>query len=97
MRITGQIICRDGRCSLESEPERICKLFSGLGSSSSGMIKVICDVGEDIQQIPGFSVLKTERGLFENVRLDESRTCVYWSDRVELPSDSLLEYGQRVD
>ncbi|MBQ6091559.1 MAG: DUF2442 domain-containing protein [Lachnospiraceae bacterium] len=59
--------------------------------------KVIYDVSEDIRQIPDFSVLKTERGLFENVQLDESKTCVYWSDRVDLPSDSLLEYGQRLN
>jgi len=50
----------------------------------------------DIAQIPDFSVLKTERGLFDNVRIDESRTCIYWSDRVDLPSDTLLEYGSLI-
>ena len=58
--------------------------------------KVIYDVMEDIEQIPDFSVLKTEYGLFNNVQLDESRTCVYWSDKVDLPSDTLLEYGQKI-
>ena len=43
------------------------------------------------------SVLKTEYGLFENYQLDESRTCVYWNDRVDLPSDTLLEYGTKED
>lgn len=56
---------------------------------------VIYDVMEDILQIPDFTVLKTEYGLFENVQLDESRTCIYWSDRVDLPSDTLLEYGKK--
>ena len=59
--------------------------------------KIVYDVGEDIAQIPDFSVLKTEYGLFENLQIDESRTCVYWSDRVDLPSDTLLEYGKRID
>ena len=58
--------------------------------------KVIYDVAEDIAQIPDFSVLRTEYGLFDNLQLDESRTCIYWSDRVDLPSDTLLEYGKRI-
>ena len=57
---------------------------------------VIYDVNEDIDSIPDFMILKTEKGLFENVRLDESRTCVYWSDKVDLPSDTLLEYGSKI-
>ena len=58
--------------------------------------KVIYDVKDDIRQIPDFAVLETENGLFGNVQLDESRTCIYWNDRVDLPSDTLLEYGQRI-
>ena len=58
--------------------------------------KVLYDVNEDIDQLPDFSVLRTEKGLFENFQLDESRTCIYWSDRVDLPSDTLLEYGKQV-
>lgn len=57
---------------------------------------VVYDVNDDIKQIPDFLVLKTENGLFENFQLDESRTCVYWNDRVDLPSDAILEYGVRV-
>ena len=30
----------------------------------------------------------------ENVQLDSSRTCVYWNERVNRPSDTILEYGQ---
>ena len=59
--------------------------------------EVIYDVKEDIAQIPDFAVLETETGLFENYRLDESRTCVSWSDRVDLASDTILEYGQKVN
>lgn len=57
---------------------------------------VIYDVLDDINTIDDFEPLKTERGLFENVQLDDSRTCIYWSDRIDLPSDTLLEYGERV-
>ena len=57
---------------------------------------VIYNVMEDIDAIDDFGPLKTERGLFENVQLDDSRTCIYWSDRIDLPSDTLLEYGERV-
>ena len=32
----------------------------------------------------------------ENVMLDSSRTCVYWSERIDLPSDTFLEYGNKV-
>ena len=57
---------------------------------------VIYNVLEDIDAIDDFVPLKTERGLFEHVQLDDSRTCIYWSDRIDLPSDTLLEYGERV-
>jgi hypothetical protein len=59
--------------------------------------KVIYDVSEDIKNIPEFSDLKTQRCLFNNVQLDESRTCVFWNDRIDLPSDTLLEYGTKID
>lgn len=64
--------------------------------SFDGGETVIYDVNDDILNIPDFSVLKTETGLFENAQVDESRTCVFWNDRVDLPSDTLLEYGQRI-
>ena len=57
---------------------------------------VIYDVEDDIRQIPDFSVLKSQAALFENFQIDESRTCIYWSDRVELASDTLLEYGKNI-
>ncbi len=55
--------------------------------------KVIYDVKEDIQTLPGYSLLSETVGLFRNVRLDESRTCVYWNSEIDLPSDAIYEYG----
>ena len=51
------------------------------------------DVAEDIRTIEAFQELKTLPGLFGNVRLDSSRTCVVWNERVDLPSDTIYEYG----
>ena len=54
---------------------------------------VLYDVSNDIDTIPEFNVLKTECGLFRNFEIDESRTVISWSDRVDLPSDTIYEYG----
>lgn len=53
---------------------------------------VIYDVKEDLD-LPGYSVLREVEGLFQQVQLDESRTCVFWNEDVDLPSDILYEYG----
>lgn len=58
--------------------------------------KVIYDVKEDFN-LPGYNVLRDVFGLFQQVQLDESRTVVFWSDDVDLPSDALYEYGKVVD
>lgn len=55
---------------------------------------VIYDVKEDIQEIESYKELEAVHGLFECVQLDESRTCVYWNDFIDLPSDTLYEYGK---
>lgn len=55
--------------------------------------KVIYDAKEDIETLPGYHLLREIRGLFESVQLDESRTCVYWNDEIDLPSDAIYEYG----
>ena len=55
--------------------------------------RVIYDVSEDIREIAAFAELKTLPGLFENVHLDSSRTSVVWNDRIDLPSDTIREYG----
>lgn len=49
---------------------------------------VIYDVLDDIRAIKDFEPLQTQTGLFQNVQLDESRTCVFWNDRIDLASDS---------
>lgn len=58
--------------------------------------RVRYDVAEDIATLPAFRDLKTEHGLFENAQLDTSRTCIYWSDQIDLPSDAIYEYGVAV-
>lgn len=57
--------------------------------------KVIYDVKEDMS-LPHYSELKTVQGLFQNVQLDTSRTCAVWNDYIDLPSDTLYEYGREV-
>ena len=54
---------------------------------------VIYDVKEDIDTIESYKDLATVHGLFQQVQLDESRTCVYWNDQIDLPSDTIYEYG----
>ena len=54
---------------------------------------VIYDVKEDIETIESYKDLATVHGLFQQVQLDESRTCVYWNDQIDLPSDTIYEYG----
>ena len=39
------------------------------------------------------SLGKERNILIEQVQLDESRTCVYWNDYINLPSDTIYEYG----
>ena len=54
---------------------------------------VLYVVKEDMN-LPGYSVLRDIAGLFQHVQLDKSRTCVYWNDDVDLPSDTINEYGR---
>lgn len=58
--------------------------------------EVLYDVKEDIRDIPSYSDLVTVFGLFDQVQLDQSRTCVYWTDEIDLPSDTIYEYGTAV-
>ena len=51
------------------------------------------DVQDDIREIPAFKDLETIHGLFTNAQLDASRTCIYWNDQIDLPSDTIYEYG----
>ena len=58
--------------------------------------RVLYDLGEDMEQLPGYSDLRDINGLFENVQLDKSRTCVFWNDRIDLPSDTIYKYGKQL-
>ena len=55
--------------------------------------QVMYDVKEDFN-LPEYSSLKSIHGLFDQVQLDESRTCVFWTRDVDLPSDIIYEYGK---
>lgn len=55
---------------------------------------VIYDVGDDIREIESYRDLKAIHGLFKQVQLDESRTCVFWNDSIDLPSDTIYEHGK---
>ena len=57
--------------------------------------RVIYDVADDLS-LPGYSALRDVLGLFAQVQLDESRTCVFWNDYIDLPSHALYEYGQEI-
>ena len=58
--------------------------------------KLVYDVEDDINTIAQFKPLITEDGLFKNYQLDESRTCIFWTEEIDLPSDTIWEYGERV-
>ncbi len=51
----------------------------------------IYDVNDDINTSKSYEDLKKINGLFEQVQLDESRTCVFWTDDIDLPSDAIYE------
>lgn len=59
--------------------------------------RVIYDVNSDMNDIPSYKELKKITGLFNSVRVDASRTCVYWTDDIDLPSDIIYEYGESLD
>ena len=58
--------------------------------------KCIYDVEEDINQIRSYEDLRNIPGLFQRVQLDASRTCVFWNEDIDLPSDIIYEYGKVV-
>lgn len=57
--------------------------------------RVLYDVKTDFD-LPDYDMLRTVPHLFESVQLDASRTCVYWSDAIDLPSDTIYEYGAQI-
>lgn len=57
--------------------------------------RVIYDVKEDMN-LPGYQQLRDVTGLFQQVQLDPSRTCVYWNSEIDLPSDAIYRYGRSI-
>jgi len=55
--------------------------------------KVLYNVEEDIDSIDAFRPLKETPGLWQQAQVDKSRTVVSWNDIIDLPSDTLYEYG----
>ncbi len=55
--------------------------------------EIYYDTKEDMH-LPGYNNLQTVNGLFQQVQLDQSRTCVFWNDMIDIPSDILYEYGK---
>lgn len=58
---------------------------------------VLYDVKSDIDRLPAFKPLLNEIGLFKSFQIDESRTCVFWSDQMDLASDTIYEFGTASD
>lgn len=54
---------------------------------------VLYDVKEDIKILHGYDDLQKINGLWQQVQIDESRTCVFWNDYIDLASDSIYEFG----
>ena len=57
---------------------------------------VLYSVAEDMREIPSYQILRAVPGLFQQVQLDQSRTCVFWNEDVDLASDSIYDYGMKV-
>ncbi len=58
--------------------------------------KVIFDLKMMMKEVPVFNDLKKD-GLFEKYKIDESRTCLYWTDMIDLPSDGIYDFGKRIN
>lgn len=57
---------------------------------------VVYDVKDDMSQIESYRDLRSVEGLFNQVQLDPSRTCAFWNSQIDLPSDTIYEYGRAV-
>ncbi len=57
---------------------------------------VMYDVLDDVRSIPSYAPLETVPGLFAQVQLDQSRTCVFWNEDIDLPSDVIYDFGRKV-
>lgn len=54
------------------------------------------DVKRDIDSVESYRDLIDIEGLFNQVQIDESKTCIFWNDYIDLPSDTIYEYGEEV-
>ena len=59
-------------------------------------VRVHYDMKEDISSLLGYDDLRNIQGLYQNVQLDLSRTCIYWNEYIDLPSDTIYEYGNKI-
>ena len=59
-------------------------------------VSVLYDVKDDIDTIPPFKTLEGNPKMFNSFVIDESRTVISWTDQIELPSDTLREYGKTI-
>ena len=59
--------------------------------------KVLYDVKNDIKNIYAFEDLKNITGLFKLVKIDSSRTSVFWNDMIDLSSDWIYEAGTKIN
>ena len=57
--------------------------------------RVVYDVKTDMD-LPGFDMLWRIPGLFQSAQIDESRTCVFWNDEIDIPSDAVYEFGKEI-
>lgn len=77
----------------EIKPLKDFRLYALFDSGESR----IYNVKEDIDTLETFRDLETIPGLFEQVKTDTSRTCVYWNDSIDLAGDTILEYGENAE
>lgn len=75
--------------SIKALPD--CRLFASFDDGK----RLIYDVKTDLN-LPGYCALVDIPGLFDQVQLDKIRTCVYWNDEIDLPSDTIYAYGQEI-
>lgn len=57
-------------------------------------VTVMYDLYEDIQTIDAFKALDGHPEMVSLFSIDQSRTCVTWTENIDLPSDTIREYGK---
>ena len=54
------------------------------------------DMKDHIHKLPNYSDLETIYGLWQQVRLDESRTWACWNEYIDVPGDVIYERGVEI-